>query len=62
MDHFIGIVYYFMNILQEVLFNRQINGSTKGEIPNFVFKMNQEYKIVVSQTLVGDKVRMINSL
>ena len=45
-----------------MLANRQVNGKLMGGVPDIVFNMNQEYKIVVSQTLVGNKVRMINSL
>ena len=41
-----------------MLANRQINGSSTGEVADLVFNINQEYKIVVSQTLLGDKVRM----
>ena len=41
-----------------MLANRQVNGKLMGGVPDIVFNMNQEYKIVVSQTLLGDKVRM----
>ena len=44
-----------------MLANRQINGNSGGGVPDLVFNMNQEYKIVVSQTLLGDKVRMFNN-
>ena len=43
-----------------MLVNRQINGSTGGGVPDLVFNMNQEYQIVVSQTLLDDKVRIFN--
>jgi len=49
------------NILQKMLANRQINGSSRGEVADLVFNINQEYKILVSQTLLGDKVRMFNN-
>ena len=39
-----------------MLFNRQINGTVGGGSPDFVFNMNQEYKMVLSQTLQGDNV------
>ena len=45
-----------------MLISRQINGSTGGEVPDLVFNMNQEYEIVVSQTLLGDKVRIFEFL
>ena len=37
---------------------RQSNGKIEGGVPDIVFNMNQEYKIVVSQTLLGGKVRI----
>ena len=45
-----------------MLANRQINGNSGGGVPDLVFNMNQEYKIVVSQTLLGDKVRIFEFL
>ena len=43
-----------------MLVYRQINGTFESEVPDLVFDMNQEYKIVISQTLVGDRVRIFN--
>ena len=49
-----------MNILQEIQFNRHINGNVKAGVPDIVFNTNQEYEILISQTLVGEKVRMFS--